>query len=736
MKSMMSNGSGRRSVRSALRSVVALGAASAMLATGMMFVAASPASATGGVTVTAVTPANGPITTGTPVTITGTNFVSPATVNFGTTPATSVNVTSLTTITADAPAGAGTVDVTVADTSGTSPANPPADYFTYGVPTISSVSPSYGPTVGGSTVTITGNGFTGGTGVTFGSNPGTSVNVISPTTITVVSPASTTGSGPVQVTVTNTNGASTSVAPFTYGTATVSGVSPSSGPTFGGTYVTIYGTNFTGATAVHFGTNVATSFSVTSNTTITAVSPPGVGTVDVTVWNTYGVSATSFVDSFTYGVPTVTSVSPSFGPTTGGTTVTITGTGFVPGSTSVAFGAYGAALVSVVSSNSATVISPAGVGTVNVTVTTPSGTSPITAADQFTYGAPVVTSISPAAGPTTGGTTVTITGNGFVAGSTVAFGAYAATLVSVTSPTTITAISPAGAGTVNVTVTTTYGTSAISVADQFTYGAPTVSAISPSTGPTTGGTTVTITGSGFVAGSTVAFGAYAGTSVNVTSPTTITAVSPAGAGTVDVTVTNTFGTSVKIVGDHFTYGAPALTAQAALSFTGTTGVLGTPLTFSSKGGSGTGAVTYSVTNPGSAKCSISGGKLVAVRAGACNVKVTKAADSTYAAASSPITMFIIKGKAKTVVSSTLKATSVEGFVMPGQTVLVVVVGSGFYNKPTVTSNEAGTSAVVTHDTGGLLVVRVSLRPHSAMGSYVFTITLANGHSCTAKYLVK
>jgi len=48
-----------------------------------------------------------------------------------------------------------------------------------------------------------------------------------------------------------------------------------------------------------------------------------------------------------------------------------------------------------------------------------------------------------------------------------------------------------------VTVTTAAGTSATSRADQFSYGAPTVTQINPSAGPTAGGTTVTITGTGF-----------------------------------------------------------------------------------------------------------------------------------------------------------------------------------------------------------------------------------------------
>ena len=129
--------------------------------------------------------------------------------------------------------------------------------------------------------------------------------------------------------------------------------------------------------------------------------------------------------------------------------------------------------------------------------------------DLYAYGPPVVSSVSPNAGPLTAGTTVTITGTGFISGSTVKFGANAATGVVVNSAASITAVSPAGTtGTVNVIVTTSGGASATSVGDQFTYdAAPTVTALSPAA-QTTGnaGTTVTITGTGFVNGATVKFG--------------------------------------------------------------------------------------------------------------------------------------------------------------------------------------------------------------------------------------
>ena len=67
--------------------------------------------------------------------------------------------------------------------------------------------------------------------------------------------------------------------------------------------MTITGTGFTGATAVDFGTTPATNFTVVSDTTITADSPAGTGTVDVTVTTPAGTSATSAADQFTYTWP-------------------------------------------------------------------------------------------------------------------------------------------------------------------------------------------------------------------------------------------------------------------------------------------------------------------------------------------------------------------------------------------------------------------------------------------------
>jgi len=91
--------------------------------------------------------------------------------------------------------------------------------------------------------------------------------------------------------------------------------------------VTVNGTGFTGATAVDFGPNPATDLNVVNATTITADSPAGTGSVDVTVTAPGGTSATSTADQFTYA-PSISSISPTAGTVRGGTVVTITGTGF------------------------------------------------------------------------------------------------------------------------------------------------------------------------------------------------------------------------------------------------------------------------------------------------------------------------------------------------------------------------------------------------------------------------
>ena len=284
------------------------------------------------------------------------------------------------------------------------------------------------------------------------------------------------------MTVTTPGGTSATSAAdhYTYASPpTVTALNPTAGPTAGGNSVTITGTNLTGATAVKFGTASATITTDTA-TSITATAPAGTaGSVDVTVTTPGGTSATGTADRYTYVArPIVTGLNPSTGPATGGTTVAITGTNLT-GATAVKFGATNATNFTVNTATSITATAPPGAtGTVDVTVTTTGGTSATGATDKYTYvGGPTVTSISPAAGPSSGGTAVTINGTLLSSPSAVRFGGIPATTFTPISATKITAVAPPGTGTVDVTVVTIGGTSGTSAADQFTYQHPPTASI-------------------------------------------------------------------------------------------------------------------------------------------------------------------------------------------------------------------------------------------------------------------
>ena len=244
----------------------------------------------------------------------------------------------------------------------------------------------------------------------------------------------------------------------------------------------------------------------------------------------------------------ISGAGPNSGPTAGGTTVTISGTGFTQ-SAAVAFGGVSASSVLYISSTQLQAVTPAHAsGTVNMAVTQGPHNQSATLTGGYTYvsssssstNSVSVSSASPSQGPTTGGTVVTITGTGFQTGNAVSFGSVQSTAVTVSSNTQIQAMSPPeSAGTVAVTVTNSSAQSS-SLPSAFTYtSAPSVTSISPNSGPVTGGSTVTILGSGFQSGATVTFGGIAAQSVTIVGSTQIQAVTPVSpAGTVSITVTN------------------------------------------------------------------------------------------------------------------------------------------------------------------------------------------------------
>lgn len=166
----------------------------------------------------------------------------------------------------------------------------------------------------------------------------------------------------------------------------------------------------------------------------------------------------------------------------------------------------------------------------------------------------------PSAGPSAGGTQVQINGTGLLGATAVKFGGARAESFTVASDSQIDAVAPPGSGTVAVDVVTPGGTVSSPSLSQYTY--LTVGSVSPASGPTAGGTTVTITGSGLSDVAAVYFGGAAATNVTIDSSTTITATTPAGTGVVAVSVMTADGGQSAASGPVFSYGAGAAGAVA------------------------------------------------------------------------------------------------------------------------------------------------------------------------------
>ena len=696
--------------------------------------------------VSGVSPSSGPVAGMFAVTITGANLLGATEVDFGNTPATSFTVNSPTQITAMSPAGtAGTVDVTVV-TPGERSIISANDNYTYSasiVPTVSGLSPSFGPVAGGTTVVIVGANLAGATAVDFGGVAGTIIpGTNTATQIIATSPAR--SAGAVDVTVVTPNGTSStsSADQFTYqvpGPA-VSNVSPNSGPPAGGTSVTITGSNLSGATAVYFGSTLATQLTNNANGTITVTSPAGTtGAVDVTVVTAGGASAISpATDQFTYGAaPTISaliaggSLISNIGPSNAaGFGLYIVGEN-LNGVTEVDFGSVAGTIIDERGAPSSIYVSTPseGPGTVDVRVVTPNGTSAITPADQFTFTAgPIVTQISSAVsffnpdGPLAGGTSVSIHGYHLSDATAVNFGnTPAASFVFDSYHGTITAVSPAGApGTVSVTVTSPEGTSTTAeTQDLFTYvPAPTVSGISPASGPLAGGNLVVITGTNLLAATQVDFGGLP--TFGSGSDTSILVGAPAGAslGTVDVTVVTDGGTSATSSADQYTYLAPPVLSGLSQSSGALAG--GTTVTISGSGLAGATAVDFGPNNPATILSDTDG-------------QVVVTSPSTNAAGTVDVTV--------TTLNRTSAISSADQFTYEGPPsistqdpnsgpvtggTLLTLTGASLANATTV--DFGSNPATIVSDTNGQIVVLSPEATGDAAGQVTLTVTTAYGTS--------
>lgn len=240
----------------------------------------------------------------------------------------------------------------------------------------------------------------------------------------------------------------------------------------------------------------------------------------------------------------LTSVSPDRGPRAGGTSVTITGSGFVPGTIGISFGSAAATDVKYESATRLIATTPAGTGPVDVKVTLRGRSA--TLQNGYTYASPpTITSLSPVKGPQSGGQLITINGSELDASTRVFFGSVAATSVVVESTTRLTVTTPASAaGVVGVTVRTDTGEATL--ANAYTFAAPPViSSFAPSAARV--GSSVTIHGTNFdsiAANNDVRFAGIAA-QILTASTTDLVVVVPAGASSGRISVTTAGGTGAS-----------------------------------------------------------------------------------------------------------------------------------------------------------------------------------------------
>jgi hypothetical protein len=529
-------------------------------------------------TLSGVNPNSGTTSGGESVTITGSNFTSTPQVKFDGFDCSNVSFIDSTSLTCDTPAHpAGFISVEVI--------NPDSQSDTLAVaynyledPVISSINPQAGPTAGSTFVTITGTGFLAGDTISIGGiNCGT-LTVVNDTTITCTTGSSLEGVVDIVLDRAANSQTATLSSGFTYqGPPVLTSISPIGGNVAGGNTVTLTGSNFILGLVATIDSINCPNLVYVSDTELTCTPLSHVAeSVDVEVTNPDG-QKDVLVGGYTYSLaPTFSSLTADAyphpeGPLAGGTAVTITGTNFVTtGTTTVDFGGSGCGSVNVSSSTTITCTTTAhSAGVVDVTITNPDGQSVIGSSAYTYFEAPTISSLDPNNGDT--GNTITINGDFFRTGLSVTINSIPCSSVPVITTNAIDCVIPSLAeGTYNLVVTNR--DLQVSNAVSFTYNpAPTISTVTPTDGPESGGTQVTITGTGFIDGLSVTVGGTNCSSVTFNSSTEVICTTPAGApGASDIVVTNPDGQS-DLDNNAFTYNA----APDLVSVSPTTGFANT-----------------------------------------------------------------------------------------------------------------------------------------------------------------
>lgn len=457
--------------------------------------------------------------------IDGIHFTGASSVSFGGTPAIAYQVVSDSVILAVLGQGA-TGNVNVTDTGGTAS----LAGFVFSGPKIASFNPSSGSV--GTTVTIHGSNFTAATSVSFGGISAGSFAVISDSVITAVVGTGATGN----LYITTPKGAD-SLAGFTFINPTSPPIIASFNPVNGtnGTTVNIYGRNFSGTKTVTFGSVPAASFTVISDTAITAIVGTGAtGAVMVTVSNNFYDSLPGFTYIGSSPAPVIKAFTPASAAL--GQSVTITGQHFLE-TTSVSFGGTSASSFSILSDS--TLQAYVGTGASGmVRVTTAFGSDSL---GGFTYTPPVqppvIQSFAPVSAST--GQTVAIKGQNFTGTVSVSFGGISAASFTIVSDSLIDAVVGTGASG-NVLIHTSNAEDSLGgfrfIANPLQ---PTIASFAPVSGNS--GTTVIISGMGFTGATGVSFGGIAAGSFTIASDSVIVAVVGGSGSSGNVSVTTTAG---------------------------------------------------------------------------------------------------------------------------------------------------------------------------------------------------
>ncbi|APR75486.1 Light-harvesting LHII, alpha subunit B / Histone protein [Minicystis rosea] len=373
--------------------------------------------------VEALSPATGLTTGGYEVIIRGRHFEAGGAVLFDGEPLPDLTFAGDGELRVRAPAHhAGAVDVTVVNPSGLSHRVPLAFAFEVAPPRVASITPAFGPNAGGTKVMIRGTDFDDGCQVYICGIAAT-VTWKSREELWCVTPE-VARDGLVDVRVVNLDAqASTLEKAYRYDAPlpppVLTEVSPRTGSQVGGTKVTLLGEDFADGVLVRFGGTAAEATFLTRKQ-LEAIVPASAiaGDVDVTVENPDGVTST-LEKAFTYEArpaPSITSVSPNMGPSTGGTKVVIEGTNFTKDCQVWVGREYPKDLAVKSATEIHIVTAPRkSPGVVDVEVAAP-GLPRATMKNAFRYDAvpaPIITSVAPNAGAVAGGTEMTISGKNF-----------------------------------------------------------------------------------------------------------------------------------------------------------------------------------------------------------------------------------------------------------------------------------------------------------------------------------